>query len=314
MGRGQRAWAVLRWLPLALLLLLATVLTLGLTVRGAAAITAWYLLQGLLPLVGAVLLIATGAYALWKRRWSAPIALTLAGAALALIPALWLFEVWTVAFPASRAHTHPAAKVRIPLDGPVKVGWGGHRIETNYHAASPDQRWAYDLLVAPYLTGSPRLADYGCYGRPVRAPAEGVVAIAHDGEPDATPGRLSKNKEAPFGNYVALRLDSTGTFLILAHLQPGSVAVRAGQRVETGALLGRCGNSGNTSEPHLHLHHQRESPATVPVGFAEGLPLYFHGHDGPAMPEGGLRMQGGRPVATGVVVTHSGARGNMPPF
>jgi murein DD-endopeptidase MepM/ murein hydrolase activator NlpD len=131
------------------------------------------------------------------------------------------------------------------------------------------------------------------------------VAGAHDGEPDMRPGRASRNYAAPLGNHVVLKL-ATGTYLVVAHLQPGTVAVAAGRRVEEGTVLGRCGNSGNTSEPHIHIHHQRQDPAVYPVNFAEGLPLYFRDHDGPPMPEGGIELRDGRPIATGVVVRHRG--------
>jgi hypothetical protein len=71
-----------------------------------------------------------------------------------------------------------------------------------------------------------------------------------------------------------------------------------GQRVEEGQEIGQCGNSGNTSEPHIHIHHQRQDPPVVPLNFAEGLPLFFRDHDGAAMPEGGIRDIDGTPVPT----------------
>ncbi|MDO9301112.1 MAG: hypothetical protein Q7T89_07000 [Anaerolineales bacterium] len=69
-------------------------------------------------------------------------------------------------------------------------------------------------------------------------------------------------------------------------------------------LTGQCGNSGNTSEPHIHIHHQRQDPSVYPINFAEGLPLYSRDHDGPPMPEGGLDMVDGAPLAIGLTVTH----------
>jgi hypothetical protein len=67
-----------------------------------------------------------------------------------------------------------------------------------------------------------------------------------------------------------------------------------------------CGNSGNTSEPHIHIHHQRQDPNDFPINFAEGLPLYFRDHDGPAMPEGGVEVVEGTPVPVGPTVQHTG--------
>jgi hypothetical protein len=139
----------------------------------------------------------------------------------------------------------------------------------------------------------------------VVAPIAGTVIAAHDGEPDVTPAEPPSNPSRPLGNHVALEIDG-GTYLLLAHLQAGSVAVRESQRVDEGALLGRCGNSGNTSEPHIHVHHQRQDPRRFPVGFAEGLPLYFRLQGVVRMPEGGIRVGAdGRIELTGEVVEHT---------
>ena len=64
-----------------------------------------------------------------------------------------------------------------------------------------------------------------------------------------------ENLRTPAGNHVVLDLGS-GEYALLAHLRRGSVRVRPGQRVRRGETLGRCGNSGNSSEPHLHFHVQ----------------------------------------------------------
>ena len=86
---------------------------------------------------------------------------------------------------------------------------------------------------------------------------------------------------------LASRLSSVRqSFLTVIHTLE-SVAVKEGDRVEEGDLLGKCGNSGHTSEPHLHIHHQRQRPNLHVIGLAEGLPLYFRKPDGKSwMPEG----------------------------
>jgi murein DD-endopeptidase MepM/ murein hydrolase activator NlpD len=132
-----------------------------------------------------------------------------------------------------------------------------------------------------------------------------VVVSAHDGEPDMTPGILSNNLEAPTGNHVFLQLE-TGTYLVIAHLKQGSLTVKTGETVQEGQIIGQCGNSGNTSEPHIHIHHQRQDPTVYPLNFAEGLPLYFRDHDGQRMPVGGVRIEGDKAIATGDLVRHIG--------
>ncbi len=161
----------------------------------------------------------------------------------------------------------------------------------------------------PALHGGEALEGYGCYGTPLLAPATGTVVAAHDGEPDKTPGAQAMDTATPMGNYVGLRLES-GTYLLLAHLRPGSLSVQVGDEVAEGQPLGQCGNSGNTSEPHVHIHHQRQDPNHFPVGFAEGLPLYFRdvaGKAGPIMPRGGVELDpNGSVRPLGETITHGG--------
>lgn len=294
---------VLPWLPTTIIVLLFVIGITVLLLDGIAGVAAWYLLQTLLPVIGFVFLLAIALYALIKRRFSRTMGLNMLVSAAALLPILMLLGLWPVAYPANRQRTEPAATVRLPADVPLKVGWGGDDVRMNYHASSPDQRWAYDFLVEPYLTGSTELSDYGCYGVPVVAPTAGRITAAHDGEPEQVPGQISNNYTAPLGNHVVIELP-TGTYLLIAHMRQGSVAVQVGDMVEEGQPLGECGNSGNTSEPHIHIHHQLQDPADFPVNFANGLPLYFRDHDGPPMPEGGISVENGEIVATGVVVQH----------
>jgi hypothetical protein len=299
---------ILRWVPLATLVGTAALLVALVLGGGVAGAFAWLLLPELVPLIGACVLVGTLFHAIRKRRWKSPaVRATLAGslAAIAVYP---VFRFHPMAYPASLERTAPAAAVRLPANVPLQVAWGGDDIRANYHVASPDQRWAYDLAVRPFLVGSAKLEDYGCYGVPVVAPASGVVTAARDGEPDATPDPLHENRSAPFGNHVSIRLDSTGTHLVIAHLQRGSVAVRPGTRVREGEVVGRCGNSGNTTEPHIHIHHQRQDPATVDQVLTEGLPLYFRDHDGEPMPRGGFEERDGAAVAVGATVRHLSAK------
>jgi hypothetical protein len=272
---------------------------------GMAGVVGWILLLSVIPILGGAALLVAGVYAAWRRRFSRPIAGVLFLSLLALWPGGWGFGLGQIAYPASLAKTRPSAMVRLPSEKPLRVAWGGDRLATNRHAFTPDQRWAYDLVIEPYFSGSSKLEAYGCWGTSVVAPARARVHATNDGEPDAEPGKLSNNATKPLGNFVALELE-TKTFLIVAHLQSGSVTVKPGDAVNEGQSIGRCGNSGNTSEPHIHIHHQRQDPQKLPVHFAEGLPLFFRDHDGPPMPEGGVEEEGGRALAHGAVVRDIG--------
>jgi murein DD-endopeptidase MepM/ murein hydrolase activator NlpD len=99
--------------------------------------------------------------------------------------------------------------------------------------------------------------SYPCYGADVLAVADSTVVDTLDDLNDQTPGHLPDRKtinmENVEGNHVVLDLGD-GVFAFYAHLQKGSVVVAVGNRVKRGQVLGKLGNTGNTSGPHLHFH------------------------------------------------------------
>jgi murein DD-endopeptidase MepM/ murein hydrolase activator NlpD len=124
-------------------------------------------------------------------------------------------------------------------------------------------------------TGDPKdNKNYRCYGTDALAVADGVVVAVKDGIPENVPGANSRavpiTLETVGGNHVILDLGN-GHFAFYAHLQPGSLKVKQGDKVRRGQVLGLVGNSGNSTEPHLHFHI---SNANSPLG-SEGLPYSF---------------------------------------
>ncbi len=123
------------------------------------------------------------------------------------------------------------------------------------------------------------------FGRPILAPADGTVVATHDAAPDhaayrGAPSvwyaltqhrRVAAGWAALAGNHVLI--ETAGTVLALCHLQQGSIEVHPGQRVRRGDLLGRCGNSGNSTEPHVHV----QAITTADVSHAAAVPLSFDG-------------------------------------
>ena len=89
-------------------------------------------------------------------------------------------------------------------------------------------------------------------------------------------GRARRGITGLAGNHVALALAPAGPFVLLAHLRQGSARVRIGQHVEVGTPLGECGNSGNSTEPHLHLQAistaDPSNAVAVPITLAGRLP------------------------------------------
>lgn len=201
-------------------------------------------------------------------------------------PFCWFFGVGQIAYPAQITSMNPTASIRLPIDATAVVGWGGNSLETNGpHAVAPMECWAYDLLIEPYSVKSQDLNDYGIYDIELIAPANGTIVAVYDKEDDISPD--SEDNKTMMGNYIYMELEETGTYLVMAHLRKGSILVQDGQYVTEGTPMARIGNSGSTSEPHLHIHHQRQNPAEANMFFSEGLPLYFRDINGPPIPNGG---------------------------
>lgn len=177
------------------------------------------------------------------------------------------------------------ADVRLPFDGTWSVAWGGRTLKQNYHAAAPDQRFAYDLLIkkgnTTHAGDGTKNGDYFCYGRPILSPAAGTVVSATDDRPDNAPGQM--DPAHAMGNHVVLDLGNH-EYLFLCHFQPRTLKVKPGDAVTAGQPLALCGNSGNSSEPHLHIHLQ-----DTPTPFqGAGLPLQLRNYaaDGKAVDRG----------------------------
>ncbi len=117
--------------------------------------------------------------------------------------------------------------------------------------------------------------DYWIWGQQVLAPADGEVVMAVNDEPDLPPNtslaERSRNPN-PGGNHVVLQT-SEDEYVMLAHMQKGAVQVAVGDQGRVGEPVGLVGNSGNSSEPHLHIHAQN-TPNLLDYE-ANGIPLRF---------------------------------------
>jgi hypothetical protein len=95
------------------------------------------------------------------------------------------------------------------------------------------------------------------YGNDILAVADGVITEVKDGIPENIPGPTSRaveiTPETIGGNHVVMDLGSSH-FAFYAHMQPGSLRVKVGDKVRRGQVLGLVGNTGNSTEPHLHFH------------------------------------------------------------
>ncbi len=161
----------------------------------------------------------------------------------------------------------------LPCRGRWLVQWGGDTKELNQHHEVPNQRFAFDLLGVgedgrTRKGDGTRNEDYYAFEREVLAPADGVVTDVITGVRDNVPG--SMNPYSALGNAVFIQ-HSAYEVSVIAHLKFGSVTVKPGQKVRRGELVGLCGNSGNSSEPHIHYHLMN----TPIIQDAIGIKVFF---------------------------------------
>jgi murein DD-endopeptidase MepM/ murein hydrolase activator NlpD len=189
---------------------------------------------------------------------------------------------------AGRRPPREAVNLSFPLrDGTYLVVNGGARALINGHFATltgqhfrrwQGQSYGVDIVKLDAFGRRARgflphdLAAYAIFGDPVHAPCAGTVLEVVNSAPEMRPPAVDRGHMA--GNHVLLRC--ADVWVLLGHLRRGSVMVRVGDAVTIGQALGRAGNSGNTNEPHLHIHAQR--PGTLDAPFSgEPLPIRFGG-------------------------------------
>jgi hypothetical protein len=188
----------------------------------------------------------------------------------------------------------------IVVEAPLRGEWTAlhtpaHRVPshgTNYLG----QRYAFDFIQVggnglPYDSGLLRHlfwvqpADaFVCWGQKVYSVFDGVVAAVGENWPDRrrinlvlalagssvrAPSPAGTDIRPLAGNHVIIEGERASAFY--AHLQCGSVSLRTGDAVRTGDVLGRVGNSGNSTMPHLHFHLMDRSE----IQSAQGLPCRF---------------------------------------
>lgn len=172
-------------------------------------------------------------------------------------------------------------RLRLPFEGRWLVVAGHTFGEPHGNLYLRSEAFAYDFSLLGVnletFSGDPRqVPSYRAYRRPVLAAASGQVVAVNDGIADQRrPGRrpnwqrMLQRPAALGGNYVVIRHEGDEHSAYL-HLRRG-LAVKMGDWVEAGQIVGHCGNSGNSSEPHLHFQLQ-DGPDPLT---AAGLPARF---------------------------------------
>jgi len=115
-------------------------------------------------------------------------------------------------------------------------------------------------------------SSYHAWDQEIHAVANGKIVEAKDGIPENVPnsGKLAVpiTYDTLAGNHVIQEIGD-GHFAAYAHLRPGTLKVKVGDTVHAGDVLGHLGNTGNSSEPHLHF--QVCDAPSFPA--SEGLPF-----------------------------------------
>ena len=187
---------------------------------------------------------------------------------------------------------HPAGDVPVlgpPLrGGPWVMAHGpanpnGHRrsVVTVNGRAAVVQRYGVDYFKVDsaghtFSGDSAKKSDYYGYGQDVLAVSDGVIAVASDEVPENESPHPYKravpiNLKTIGGSYIMLDIGKA-QYVFYAHLKPGSLRVKTGDKVRRGQVIGSLGLTGNTPSPHLHLH---VGDTIEPIG-SEGLPYVYN--------------------------------------
>lgn len=163
--------------------------------------------------------------------------------------------------------------LNVPFRGTWMVSNGGRSEETNNHVrfaggdGPKNQIYAYDFRRGHTGEGN-KLEDYDVYGEEVIAPGDGVVVQVINGAVDVLP--RERDRAVGCGNTVIID-HRNGEYSVLCHFKYDSIRVTVGSHIKQGEVLGLCGNTGNTSEPHIHFHLQ-DGPLMHKAG---ALPAQF---------------------------------------
>ena len=159
----------------------------------------------------------------------------------------------------SKTMKQNTTKLFLPFNSEWLVFWGGDtKLQNMHHHDNASQKFAFDFGIIDaggksHKGDGKNNDDYYCFGREILSPADGKVIEVINGVRDNKPGSL--NPYSAVGNGVVIE-HNRQEISVLAHLKLGSIKVKVRDKILAGQPVGLCGNSGNSSEPHLHFHLQ----------------------------------------------------------
>ncbi len=169
-------------------------------------------------------------------------------------------------------------KFSLPFEGQWVVINGSYEKAQSHSWGISPQRYAYDFI---QLDENPKsfkndwsqMSDYYCYDEKILAPADGEVVKVYNKAQDSIlfkPGKFLSKSNHIAGNHIILK-HKAKEYTTLAHLKKDSITVKKGDKVKRGQVIARCGNTGNSTEPHLHFQLQDHKS----FFFSNGLPIEF---------------------------------------
>jgi hypothetical protein len=140
-------------------------------------------------------------------------------------------------------------------EGSLYVVQGGGSALVNHHHFAGSQKYALDIIdsrdgALPF-EGQLDIRQYRTFGKTVYSPVEGLVESVENSLPDQKIGEVDQQNLA--GNNIVVKTDDE-RYLLFAHLKQNSVVVSEGDEIKIGQEIGEIGNSGNSTQPHLHIH------------------------------------------------------------
>jgi hypothetical protein len=185
------------------------------------------------------------------------------------------FQIQLLKIPNSFSSYQTKTNLHLPFNGEWTVFWGGRYTFQNYHTAVPNQYYAYDFVISQnkvsHTGDGASNEQYFCFNSPVLAPGAGRIIRVVNSIDDNVPGIMNPN--FPAGNHVIIG-HGNNEYSLLAHFKKGSITVNIDDSVFVGQEIGKCGNSGNSSEPHIHYHLQNSSQLSQ----GDGIPSQFQNY------------------------------------
>jgi hypothetical protein len=166
----------------------------------------------------------------------------------------------------------------LPFEGVWNAANGDPTEEKSHSWEILTQRYAYDFVIMDetkksFENNGNSLTDYYSYEKNILSPADGIVVKTQNSISDyknVGDGSIDWKVRDFRGNFVIIK-HAENEYSFLAHLKKGSVIVKKGDAVKRGQIIGKCGNSGHSTEPHLHFHLQDRANMWI----AMSLPIIF---------------------------------------